>query len=135
MPATTQPLAGLWVSVRYVADICRLFGLDDAETGAFDTIQVSTTVNGTKACADSGDDHSVVAGSCDGLKAAEFKRAVEEILRLRGVVRSAAMNKRALEVSELWSICDQFRDDVLAGQLGVSLKDHRDGTTSWERSH
>eukprot|EP01043_Picozoa_sp_COSAG02_P051062 COSAG02_NODE_5327_length_4433_cov_26.736271_1_plen_608_part_00 len=136
VPTTTQPLAGLWVSVRYVADICRLFGLDDAETGAFDSLQLSTAsnsdVSGTPTVADS-DGNSVVAGNLDRLSAAEFNSAVEEILRLRGIVRSAAMNKRPLEVGELWSICDQFRDDVLAGQLGVSLKDHRDGTTSWER--
>eukprot|EP01043_Picozoa_sp_COSAG02_P041671 COSAG02_NODE_3475_length_6681_cov_3.408235_1_plen_619_part_00 len=135
--ATTQPLAGLWVSVRYVANVCRLFGLDDAETGAFDSLQLSTTsnggVNGTATFADSGGGNSVAAGSCDGLSAAEFNRTVEEILRLRGIVRSAAMDKLPLDVGELWSICDQFRDDVLAGQLGVSLKDHRDGTTSWER--
>ena len=127
----TPVLAGLWVSVRYVASVCRVFGLDDADTGAFDCLQLSTASNrdidGAAAGVDSG------GSGADGLSAAEFRRAVEEILRLRGVIRSAAMSKRALEVGELWSLCDQFRDDLLAAQLGVSLKDHRDGTT-WERS-
>ena len=132
VPATRQPLAGLWVSVRYVADVCRLFGLDDAETGAFDSLQLSTASN-SDASGTPTDGNSVVAGNWDRLSAAEFNSTVEEILRLRGIVRSAAMSKRPLEVGELWSICDKFRDDLLAGQLGVSLKDHRDGTTSWER--
>lgn len=137
LPGPTPPLAGLWVSVRYVASVCRVFGLDDADTGAFDCLQLSTPgnrdVDGAAAAAESGGS-GVIAGSADGLSAAEFTGAVEEILRLRGLIRSAAMSKRALEVGELWSLCDQFRDDLLAAQLGVSLKDHRDGTTSWERT-
>ena len=115
------PLAGLWVAVRYVAGVCRLFGLDDADTGAFDRLSVATDASQDASGAGAG------AGVPDAV--------VEEVLKLRGVLRSAAMDKAAdgLGKKDLWGLCDAVRDELLP-KMGAEVKDHRDGTTSWERS-
>ena len=127
--AAVAPLGGLWVSVRYVATVCRLFGLDDAETGAFDCLD-NPGITGKDGGAGGGGGGG---GSGGGLSGAEFEGMVAEVLRLRSVLRSAAMEKRPLEAGELWSLCDGFRDELMP-KMRVAVKDHRDGTTSWERT-
>ena len=45
---------------------------------------------------------------------------------------AAGEEQISLEPKELWGLCDELRDDLLP-RLGVAVKDHRDGTASWDK--
>ena len=110
--------AGLWSVVRYVARAVRTVGLEDADTLAFDKLST--------------DAHGGATGGSKGLGDAELHEVVDVVVGLRGKLREAALSKRGLEPKELWGLCDELRDDLLP-RLGVAVKDHRDGTASWDK--
>lgn len=84
--------------------------------------------------------HAAASSSTDGEgrggksgSSVDPAEVVEEMLSLRAMLRAKAVSKVGLTVSDLWAVCDQYRDQILP-RMGVAVKDRRDGSFSWEYS-